>query len=57
MTVTSAPQAMPPQHLWDPNTKSAYLKMALWKSVSPWGSFVSVFLKHVKYFFLSCNVC
>ena len=39
MAVTSAPQAMPPQHLWDPKTKSAHLKMALWKSVSPWSSF------------------
>ena len=39
MAVTSAPQAMPPQHLWDPKTKSAHLKMALWMRVSPWGSF------------------
>ena len=39
MAVASAPQAMPPQHLWDPETKSAHLKVALGKSVSPWGSF------------------
>ena len=25
MAVTSAPQAMPLQHLWDPKTKSAHL--------------------------------
>ena len=24
---------------WDPKTKSAHLKMALWMRVSPWGSF------------------
>ena len=39
MAATSAPQAMPPQHLWDPKTKSAHLKMALWMRVSLWGSF------------------
>ena len=39
MAVTSAPQAMLAQHLWDPKTKSAHLKMALWMRVSPWGSF------------------
>ena len=39
MVVTSWPQAMPPQHLWDPKTKSAHLKMALWMRVSAWGSF------------------
>ena len=39
MAVTSASQAMPPQHLWDPKTKSAHLKMALWMRVSTWGSF------------------
>ena len=52
MAVTSAPQAMPPQHLWDPKAKSAHLKIALWKSESP-----SAFLKHVKYFILGCNEC
>ena len=58
MAVTSSPHAMPPQHLWDPKTKSAHLKMALWMIVSPWGSFsISFFLKHVKYFILSCKVC
>ena len=25
MAVTSVPQAMPPQHLWDPKTKRAHL--------------------------------
>ena len=39
MAVTSSPHAMPPQHLWDPKTKSAHLKMALWMRVSPWGIF------------------
>ena len=39
MAVTSAPQAMPPQHLWDPKTKGANLWMALSKTVSPRGSF------------------
>ena len=39
MAVTSPPKAMPPQHLWDPKTKSVHLKMALWMRVSPWGSF------------------
>ena len=34
MAVTSAQQAMPPQHLWDPKAKSAHIKMALGKSVS-----------------------
>ena len=43
MAVTSAPQAMPPQHLWDLKTKSAHLKMALGKSVSRWGSFAISF--------------
>ena len=58
MAVTSAPPAMPPQHLWDPKTKSAHLKMALWMRVSPWGSFpISVFPEHVKYFIRSCNCC
>ena len=38
MAVTSAPQAMPPQHLWDPKAKIAHLRMALWMRVSPWGS-------------------
>ena len=37
MAVTSAPQTMPPQHLWNPRAKSAHLKMALWMRVSPWG--------------------
>ena len=39
MAVTSSPQAMGAQHLWDPKTKSAHLEMALWMRVSPWGSF------------------
>ena len=39
MAVTSSPQAMPPQHLWDPKTKIAHLKMALWMILSPSGSF------------------
>ena len=56
MAATSAPQAMPPQHLWDPKTKSAYLKIALWKSVTPW-AVQSVFLKHVKYLNVSCIEC
>ena len=44
MAVTSAQQAMPPQLLWDPNTTTAHLKMALWMRVSPWGCFsISVF--------------
>ena len=30
MAMTSAPQAMPPQHLWDPKQKSAHLRMALY---------------------------
>ena len=57
MAVTSAPQAMPPQHLWDPKTKSAHLKMALWKSVSPWGSFRISFPQTCKYFILNCIEC
>ena len=39
MAVTSSPHAMPPQHPWDPKTKSAHLKMALWMIVSPMGGF------------------
>ena len=50
MAVTSAPQAMPPQHLWDPETKSAHLKMALWMRVSPWGSFPISFSQACKIF-------
>ena len=50
MAVTSVPQAMPPQHLWDPETKIAYLKMALGKSVSPWGSFSIRFSQTCKIF-------
>ena len=50
MAVTSSPQAMPPQHLWYPKTKSAYLKMALWMRVSPWGSFQISFSQACKIF-------
>ena len=50
MAVTSAPQAMPPQHLWDPKTKSAHLKMALWMRVSPWGKFLISFFQTFKIF-------
>ena len=51
MAVTSAPQAMPPQHLWDQKTKSADLKMALWNSESPWGSFSISFSQTCKIFY------
>ena len=50
MAVTSAPQAMPPQHLWDPKTKSAHLKMAQGMRVSPWGSFPISFSPTCKIF-------
>ena len=50
MAVTSAPQAMPPQHLWDPKEKIAHLKMALWKSESPWGTFSITFSQTCKIF-------
>ena len=50
MAVTSAPQAMPPQHLWDQMTKSAHLKMALWERVTPWGSFSIIFPQTCKIF-------
>ena len=51
MAVTSAPQAMAPQHLWDrKKKKTAHLKMALWMSVSPWGGFPISFSQTCKIF-------
>ena len=58
MAVTSAPQAMPPQHLWGPKNKECTSQDGTMDDSEPLEQFYNQFLlNHVKYFILSCNVC
>ena len=64
MAVTSSPHALPPQHIWDPKTKSAHLLRWHYGDRVTMGQFSNSFPKHFSYlceyairFDLSCSFC
>ena len=64
MTVTSSPHALPPQHIWDPKTKSAHLLRWHYGDRVTMGQLSNSFPKHFSYlceyaisFDLSCSFC
>ena len=57
LAVTSAPQAMPPQHLWDPKQR-VHISGGHYMECEPLGQFSNQFFSNLlKYFDGSCIDC